>query len=68
MAEKDGKKPNYPVPSGLRDARKRGEVPKDPGISSCCFATGLLVFDSVFMAVFRRFFFALFFPKFGAAG
>ncbi len=67
MAEKDGKT-ELPSAKRLRDARKRGEVPKTQELAA---AVSLLVFSfltPVFMAVFRRFFFALFFPKFGAAG
>lgn len=67
MAEKDGKT-ELPSAKRLRDARKRGEVPKTQELAA---AVSLLVFSFLTLSLWQFFaasFFALFFPKFGAAG
>ncbi len=60
-------KPSYQCQAATGCPQTQGRVPKTQELAA---AVSLLVFsfDPVFMAVFRRFFFALFFPKFGAAG
>lgn len=66
MAEKDGKT-ELPSAKRLRDARKRGEVPKTQELAA---AVSLLVFSFLTLSLWQFFAasFALFFPKFGAAG